>query len=49
MSTASLAPVKKKGYDSNKDYYAYNKKPGGNIITKNLPSRKYMSGNLFCL
>lgn len=49
MSTVLLTSVNNKGKDSYKDYYANNKKPGRNIIPKNLFWCKRMAGPTFYL
>ena len=49
MSTVLLTSVNNKGKDSYKDYYANNKKPGRNIIPKNLSWCKRTAGLIFYL
>ena len=48
MSTVLLTSVNNKGKDSYKDYYANNKKPGRNIIPKNLSRCKWIPSFTFC-
>lgn len=49
MSTVLLTSVNNKGKYSYKNYYANNKKPGRNIIPKNLSWCKRMAGPTFYL